>query len=119
MEFRFQGFKVYQDAKILHSLTVKIVYKFPREYLHLVDQMRRAALSVVLNIAEGSAKQSDRDFNRYIHNGLGSINELAAAYDIAYSERLISLEVYQKMVKLSLEVKNQLGGLAKKLLVEG
>ena len=77
--------------------------------------MRRAALSIALN-AEGSAKRSDRDFSRYLHNALGSVNELAAAYDIAKTEKLINDNDYQKIVKHLLEVRNQLGGLVKKLI---
>ena len=116
MEFHFQKFQVYQDAKRLHSFTVNIVKNFPRAYWHLADQMRRAALSIVLNIAEGAGKSTDKDFNRYIANALGSLSELAAAYDVATSERLVSEAVSQETVKLLLDVRNQLGGFSKKLL---
>ena len=89
--------------------------KFPRPYWSLVDQTRRSALSVCLNIAEGSAKRTDKDFNRYIENALGSINETVAGLDIAFSELLLdkaSLEGY--IVKAEI-IANQLGGFSKKL----
>ena len=58
-KFRFLNFKVYKDAKSFYHEIVIITSKFPRNYWELGDQMRRSALSVILNIAEGSAKKSD------------------------------------------------------------
>lgn len=75
---RYRNFKVYQDAKEFHKLVVKLTAKFPRDFDYLVKQTRRSSLSVILNIAEGSAKNSDKDFNRYLGNSLGSINETLA-----------------------------------------
>lgn len=79
----------------------------------LSDQLRRSALSVILNIAEGSAKKSDKDFNRYIKNSLGSINECVAGLDIAFQERLISEEMFEKLVNMASEIAHQLGGFSK------
>lgn len=114
-KFRFLGFKVYQDAKSFYSLIVKTTASFPRQYWELGDQLRRSALSVVLNIAEGSAKKSDRDFNRYLKNSLGSINECVAGVDVAYEERLLSKAEFEKLLLHGSEIANQLGGFSKVL----
>lgn len=119
MSFRFLKFKVYQDAKTLHSEVVIISRKFPKDFYYLKDQLRRCSLSVVLNIAEGSAKTSDKDFNRYIENSLGSANEAASALDVAYSEKIIEIHDYHTLLKLTEEIVNQLGGFSKKLKVGG
>ena len=118
MSFRFLDFKVYQDAKILHTKVVKITKDFPREFLYLKDQLRRSSLSPVLNIAEGSAKRSDRDFNRYIENAMGSANETATGLDVAFSEKLISEAVYKDLLELCRLVVDQLGGFSKKLITK-
>jgi four helix bundle protein len=77
--FRFLEFPVYQQAKEFHKDIRESTKLFPREYRSLIDQMNRSSLSVCLNIAEGSAKRSDKDFNRYLENALGSMNETVAA----------------------------------------
>ncbi len=49
----------------------------PYERYELTAQMRRAALSVPANIAEGSAKQGSRELRRYLNISLGSLSELS------------------------------------------
>ena len=117
MSFRFVKFKVYQDAKKLHRKIVFLTKSFPAEFYYLKDQLRRSSLSIVLVIAEGSAKRSDRDFNRYVEMGMGSGNETAAGLDVAVSEGLTSESEYKEAVSLCEDVVNQLGGFSKKLKV--
>ena len=115
MAFRYRKFKVYQDAIKLHSLIVKLVANFPVEFRHLSDQVKRAALSIVLNIAEGSARFSDKDFDRFIGNSLGSTDEVISCCEVALNEKLISSNEFETVESLGLEICNQLGGLSKKL----
>ena len=119
MAFRFLKFKVYKDSEDLHREIVKITRRFPREFDYLKDQICRSSLSVVLNIAEGSAKKSDKDFNRYLENSMGSANETASALNVAFSDKLISEVSYKNLLSLCEEVVNQLGGFSKKLKVGG
>lgn len=112
-KFRFLDFKVYKDAKDFYKEIVVLTSKFPSKYFELADQMRRSALSVILNIAEGSAKKSDKDFNRYIKNSLGSINECVAGLDVASGEGLISIEKLDGLMERAERVANQLGGFSK------
>jgi len=113
--FRFLKFKVYQDAKKLYFRVVKLTKKFPREFWGLGDQMRRSTFSVILNIAEGAGKSSDRDFNRYLNNSLGSINEGASCIDVAFGAKLISLSEKLDLLKEAKSIADQLGGFSKKL----
>jgi four helix bundle protein len=60
-------------AKEVYSLTAE----FPKEEVYgLVAQMRRAAVSVPSNIAEGSARNSHKEFIRFLYTALGSLAEL-------------------------------------------
>jgi four helix bundle protein len=71
-------------------------------------------LSIVLNIAEGSAKKSDKDFNRFIENSLGSVNETVAGLDVAFTNRFISQEDFSRLVQNAEYIAKQLGGFFKK-----
>ncbi len=113
--FRFLDLRVYADAKVFHRKAVFNSKSFSKEFDYLKNQLRRAALSVVLNIAEGAGKNSDKDFNRYIGNSLGSINESAACLDIAFDENLLESETYKQLLNLAENLKNSLGSLSKKL----
>jgi len=114
--FRFLDFQVYINAKDFHYKIVDIIKTFPREYFYLADQLKRSSLSIVLNIAEGSAKRSDKDFNRYLENSLGSVNEALACLDVALSINLIKREKFSELMINAESIKKQLGGFSRKLL---
>jgi len=113
--FRFFEFKVYKDAKKFYKTIVIVTRQFPRQYWELGDQLRRCALSVCLNIAEGSGKNSDKEFNRYLDNALGSINEAAAGTDISFEANLISALQKNSLLSEARQIADQLGGFSKKL----
>ena len=114
-KFRFYHFKIYLQSKEFHSDCVKICKKFPAEFFYLANQLKRATLSVILNIAEGSGKESEKDFRRYLMNALGSINEAAACLDVACGEGLIDQKRFQEMMEKCWELKNRIGKLASKI----
>lgn len=62
----------------------KVTNKFPSKELYaLTSQLRRAAISVALNIAEGSGTGSDKEFSRFLSIALRSIYELMCGMEIA------------------------------------
>ncbi len=113
--FRFLDFPVYRDSKEFYSLSIVITKSFPRMYWELGDQWRRAALSIILNISEGSAKYSDKDFHRYIEIALGSVSECAACVDVADNQGLLMKERREETMGMLDSMAKQLGGLSKKL----
>jgi len=112
---RYRNFKVYTDVKEFHKLVVKLTAKFPKDFDYLVRQVRRSSLSIILNIAEGSAKNSDKDFNRYLLNSLGSVNETLAGFEVAKDFNLVSVQEFDEIEKRAINIANQLGGFSKKL----
>jgi four helix bundle protein len=78
--FGFQRLDVYKAAVGFLGLACKLLSKIPRGNADLNDQLRRAALSVPLNIAEGSGKFS-RDAVRFYTIARGSALECAAILD--------------------------------------
>ena len=78
--FGFQRLDAYQAATEFLAMTWKLVTSMPRGHSDLVDQLRRASLSVPLNIAEGSGK-FNRDAVRFYAIARGSALECAAILD--------------------------------------
>ena len=115
-KFRFLTWKVYQDAKELFILILAVIKKIPKEYrFELGSQVIRSALSILLNIAEGSGKNSDKELNRFIDISLGSLNETLAATDVLKDAKLITESDFNRIFKLIDEISNQLGGFKKKI----
>ncbi|OGY44859.1 MAG: hypothetical protein A2729_05570 [Candidatus Buchananbacteria bacterium RIFCSPHIGHO2_01_FULL_39_14] len=79
------------------------------------EQLRRATLSIVLNIVEGSARQSDKEFFRFIQLSLGSASEVVACLDVMHSADLINRKNFDEMMLECEEIAKQLGGFSKKL----
>jgi len=74
---------------------------FPKHELYgLTSQARRAAFSVVANIAEGSAKRGGPEFRRYLDVALGSITELEVALRLARDRRYLTVESWTALERL-------------------
>ena len=87
----FRELKVWQKSMDLTIEVYSLVKSLPREELYgLSDQMRRAAVSVPSNIAEGEGRNSEKDFVRFLAQARGSLWELSAQLDIC--ERLNYLD---------------------------
>lgn len=90
MAFRFQQFPIYPEIRSFIKRIYLLSDKLPsRERYELASQLRRAAVSVLLNLAEGSAKKSDAEFNRFIMISIGSLGEIVAILDIMEDLNLI------------------------------
>lgn len=79
-QFRFLDWKIYLSAQSLFQEVLAVTRKLPKEYRFDVgSQLIRSSFSVVLNIAEGSGKKSDKDLGRFLDISLGSLYETLAA----------------------------------------
>lgn len=116
MSFRFQTFPVYKDIKEFIKGIFIITARFSEIHQYdLSSQVKRAAISVALNLAEGSGRGTDKEFNRFIMISIASADETIAGLDIARDNGLISEAVYCKFYDKAESIRNQLGGLSKKL----
>jgi len=90
MPFRFESLRIWhmgrEYAKKIYALTAKLPRK---EAYGLASQLNRAANSISLNIAEGSAKKSDKHFDLFLDNALGSVYEVVAGVFRALDEGYI------------------------------
>jgi four helix bundle protein len=88
--FRFEKLGLWQDARALYRDASRLPRKFPHKEMHgLTSQVRRASSSVVANIAEGSGRNSDPDFARFLEQAYGSLMETASHFYLALDENYV------------------------------
>src|SRR3990167_7167718 len=91
----FEKLNVYQDAIVLSLKLYKLTNRFPRhERFGLVSQLRRAAVSISLNIAEGSSR-TKKEFAHFLDMARGSCYELIPLLKISFELRYIKEIEYQ------------------------
>ena len=89
---------VWQDGIKLAKSVYQITARFPREErFALSDQLRRAAVSVPSNIAEGQARRAPADFKRFLHMALGSLAEVDTQLVLAQEFGYLSEEDVESM----------------------
>jgi four helix bundle protein len=118
-KFRFREFQVYKDAlKFRKELKAFSKLKFPKEEQYcLTSQLWRALDSIVLNIAEGSDRSTDKDFANFLNKSHSSLNEVVACLDSALEDGYISENDVNYYLKKALIIANQLTALRKNLLM--
>ena len=94
----FKELQIYQRSYVAVKAVYAMTEKFPeRERYGVTDQLRRASLSIPLNIAEGYGKKdSQSEFNRYLRIALGSANEVMVLLDFSKDMSYIPEEKHQK-----------------------
>jgi four helix bundle protein len=100
----FRNLEVYQTAIRFLPLATSMADRFPPRYAAMADQLRRAALSIPLNIAEGSGKITGPDQRRFYSIARGSAMECAAIVDACSALVLIEQIHTQEADKLLLSV---------------
>jgi four helix bundle protein len=84
MSSSFKDLRVWQEAMKLVYEVYRVTVGFPKHEVYgLTQQMRRAAVSVPSNIAEGKGHRSDREFTRFLFHARGSLLELQTQILIA------------------------------------
>ena len=89
---------------------------FPKSEIYgLIGQMRRAAVSIPSNIAEGAARQTKKEFINYLHMAQGSLSELDTQLVIASKLEYLSLDIYKGIEDRIETISKMLTGLIKSL----
>jgi four helix bundle protein len=110
----FRELIVWQKSKDLAILIYKITNTGPisKDY-SLRDQIRRAAVSIASNIAEGDERDSDKESVRFFFIAKGSLAELRTQTEICFNIDYLSEEVYQKVEQQCEELAKMIGRLIK------
>ncbi|MBQ0154317.1 MAG: four helix bundle protein [Bacteroidales bacterium] len=94
----FHNLQIWTDAIALTDMIYHITQSFPaEERFGLISQMQRAAVSIPSNIAEGSGRDSNKDFIHFLNISLGSSYELETQVIIAERRAYITAEQAQSI----------------------
>lgn len=85
----YERLDVYQCSIQFLAIATSITNELPRGYRELSDQIKRAAMSIPLNIAEGAGKRTKPDCRKYFDIARGSAMECGAAIDVCKVLQLI------------------------------
>lgn len=97
-------------------LIYRITRTFPNdERFGLISQLRRSAVSVPSNIAEGYGRNSTRDYVRFLRMAIGSLYEIQTQLEISLNENFITEQNLGIISPLIVEVEKMLISLAKKI----
>ena len=117
---RFEEIEAWQKARALTKAIYDVTADgdFARDF-GLRDQIRRAAVSVLSNIAEGFERGGDKEFAQFLAVAKGSCGEVRAQLYVAMDQDYISKERFDALSGSALEVSCLLAGLMKYLRQSG
>jgi len=112
----YKDLETWQKAIELVELVYKETKSFPKEEIYgLSSQMRRAAVSVPSNIAEGQGRDSTNKFLRHLSIAYGSLCELQTQALISYKLNYLGTDAYEQFEDMTARVARLINGLANSL----
>ncbi|MBI5665133.1 MAG: four helix bundle protein [Nitrospirae bacterium] len=112
----FKNLKIYQKAIEFSVSIYKLTNLFPEyELFGLTNQIRRAATSIALNIAEGSGNSSNKEFKRFLEISLRSNYEVIACLEIAQRLTYFKKEDSDNLITEANEIASMIVGFRKQL----
>jgi four helix bundle protein len=114
--FNFEKLDVWQEAIQFADLVYELTGDFPgEERFGLTSQMRRAAVSISSNLAEGSSRISRTDFARFVEIATGSLFEVVSQSTIALRRKMIAQDDYNRSYAAAEKQSKMLSGLRRSL----
>lgn len=114
--FKFEKLDVWHEAIAFSDEIYRLTAGFPDdERFGLVTQLRRAAVSVAANIAEGSGRTSSADFSRFVEIAYGSLMETVSHLAIAQRQTFVTDDEYRNLYALAEKLGRMLSGLRQTL----
>jgi four helix bundle protein len=113
-DFRFEKLDVWRKSMDWVKVVYQATQEFPKSEQHgLTSQLRRAAVSVPSNIAEGTGRTSDADFVRFIEIAYGSLMEATCQLHLAVELGYLRTEDLANLKASAAEIARMLSGLRK------
>ena len=108
---KFEDIKAWQEARELLKSIYEITSKgnFSKDW-ELKNQIRRSAVSVMSNIAEGFDRSSDKEFIQFLRIATGSCSELKSQLYVALDQKYIINELFSKIYQKATDVTKLING---------
>jgi four helix bundle protein len=114
--FNFEKLETWQEAIAFADLVYQLTRNFPdAERFGLTSQMRRAAVSVSSNLAEGCSRSSRPDYARFVEIATGSVFEVVSQAAIARNQGFLDPAEYEQLYQAAERQSRMLSGLRKSL----
>jgi len=115
--FNFEKLETWQKAINFADLVYEVTRGFPsEERFGLTNQMRRAAVSISSNIAEGAARNSANDYARFLEIAAGSLFEVVSQSFIGQRQGFLSKSDFERVYSAAEEQGKMLSGLRRSVL---
>jgi four helix bundle protein len=117
---RFEDIQAWQKARVLTRTIYAVTNgktKFGSDY-GLKDQIRRAAVSIMSNIAEGFARRTDKDFGRFLYIALGSAAEVQSQLYVALDQGYLTDQEFKDLYEAASEAARLTTGFIQYLTVD-
>ena len=103
---KFEDLNVYKEARMLTNKVYEITRRsgFSKDY-GLVDQIRRASVSVMSNIAEGFERGSNTEFIQFLYIAKGSCGEVRSQLSIAYDQKYVGEDDCKNLVERCIQIR--------------
>jgi four helix bundle protein len=112
LSHRYQDLIVWQKSKAFASVIYRATEPFPRTEIYgLTSQLRRGAVSVASNIAEGQGRLTKGEFCHFLGQARGSLLELETQLAIALDLHFLGEDEFKKLEEHSSEIRRLLNGL--------
>ena len=116
MKHNFKNLNIWKLSLDLANEVYNLTDQFPKnEEFGLKSQLRRCSVSVASNIAEGSSRSSNKDFNRFLEISLGSLYELQTQIIISSNRNYFDLEKLDNIENKIIELQRMISGFQKTL----
>jgi four helix bundle protein len=112
MIFNFEELEVWRIALDFAEKVYVTTQKFPKEEIYgVTNQLRRASLSISLNIAEGKGRYSNKEFKQFLFLARGSLYETITLLKLCLRLKYLSEVRYQELIKDCEIMQSKLAGL--------
>lgn len=112
----FRNLVVWEKAHVLALKVYAVTKSFPKEEQYgITAQIRRAAVSIPTNIAEGCCRKGSLDFARFLQISVGSASEVEYLLLLAYDLKMLSCTEQKNLIMDVQEIKRMLSAFLKKL----